>query len=61
MNVREYTLIIDPDDIYLNENLFIELYNYNQKYNLDIYYPLYLWLLILYEYNPLLKLKNQNK
>ena len=37
----EYTLIMDPDDMYLNENLFRELYNYNQKYNLDIYYPLY--------------------
>ena len=32
----EYTLIMDPDDMYLNENLFRELYNYNQKYNLDI-------------------------
>ena len=32
----EYTLIMDPDDMYLNENLFQELYNYNQKYNLDI-------------------------
>ena len=32
----EYTLIMDPDDMYLNENLFQELYNYNMKYNLDI-------------------------
>jgi glycosyltransferase involved in cell wall biosynthesis len=32
----EYTLIMDPDDMYLNENLFQELYNYNKKYNLDI-------------------------
>ena len=32
----EYTLIMDPDDMYLNENLFQELYNYNLKYNLDI-------------------------
>ena len=32
----EFTLIMDPDDMYLNENLFKELYNYNQKYNLDI-------------------------
>ena len=31
-----YTLIMDPDDMYLNENLFLKLYNYNQKYNLDI-------------------------
>jgi len=27
---------MDPDDIYLNENLFRELYDYNLKYNLDI-------------------------
>jgi hypothetical protein len=27
---------MDPDDLYLNENLFKELYNYNLKYNLDI-------------------------
>ena len=33
----EYTLIMDPDDKYLNENLFQELYNYNMKYYLDIY------------------------
>ena len=32
----EYTLIMDPDDMYLNENLFLELYNYNLKFNLDI-------------------------
>jgi cellulose synthase/poly-beta-1,6-N-acetylglucosamine synthase-like glycosyltransferase len=32
----EYTLIMDPDDMYLNENLFQELYNYNLQYNLDI-------------------------
>ena len=32
-----YTLIMDPDDMYLNENLFLKLYNYNLKYNLDIY------------------------
>ena len=31
-----YTLIMDPDDMYLNENLFLKLYNYNLKYNLDI-------------------------
>ena len=29
-------LLMDPDDLYLNENLFKELYNYNTKYNLDI-------------------------
>ena len=33
---REYILLMDPDDMYLNENLFRELYNYNMKYNLDI-------------------------
>jgi hypothetical protein len=27
---------MDPDDLYLNENLFKELFNYNIKYNLDI-------------------------
>ena len=27
---------MDPDDMYLNENLFRELYDYNLKYNLDI-------------------------
>jgi len=32
----EYILLMDPDDMYLNENLFQELYNYNKKYNLDI-------------------------
>jgi len=32
----EYILIMDPDDMYLNENLFQELYNYNLKNNLDI-------------------------
>ena len=29
----EYTLIMDPDDMYLNENLFLKLYNYNLKLN----------------------------
>ena len=32
----KYTLLMDPDDMYLNENLFKELYDYNTKYNLDI-------------------------
>jgi hypothetical protein len=27
---------MDPDDLYLNENLFEELYNYNLKFNVDI-------------------------
>ena len=29
-------LLMDPDDMYLNENLFQELYNFNIKNNLDI-------------------------
>ena len=29
-------LLMDPDDMYLNENLFLELYNYNKINNLDI-------------------------
>mgnify|MGYP002625702252 CR=1 FL=1 len=32
----KYIILMDPDDLYLNENLFKELYNYNMKYNLDI-------------------------
>jgi len=32
----KYIILMDPDDSYLNENLFKELYNYNLKYNLDI-------------------------
>ena len=32
----EYILLMDPDDMYLNPNLFQEIYNYNLKYNLDI-------------------------
>jgi len=31
-----YIILMDPDDLYLNENLFKELYNYNLNYNLDI-------------------------
>ena len=32
----EFILLMDPDDMYLNKNLFQELYNYNKKKNLDI-------------------------
>ena len=32
----QYIILMDPDDLFLNENLFQELYNYNLKYNLDI-------------------------
>ena len=32
----EYIILMDPDDLYLNENLFIELFKYNSKNNLDI-------------------------
>ena len=32
----KYVILMDPDDMYLNENLFLELYNYNIKRNLDI-------------------------
>ena len=32
----EYILLMDPDDMYLNQNLFQEIYNYNLKKNLDI-------------------------
>ena len=32
----KYIILMDPDDMFLNENLFQELYDYNQKYNLDI-------------------------
>ena len=28
---------MDPDDMYLNENLFSHLYHYNKKYILDIF------------------------
>jgi glycosyltransferase involved in cell wall biosynthesis len=31
-----FIILMDPDDMFLNENLFKELYNYNLKYNLDI-------------------------
>ena len=32
----EYIILMDPDDMYLNQNLFRDLYNYNLKNNLDI-------------------------
>ena len=32
----KYIILMDPDDSYLNENLFQELYNYNLNRNLDI-------------------------
>ena len=35
-SISEYILIMDPDDMYLNPNLFQEIYNYNLKNNLDI-------------------------
>ena len=33
---NEYILLMDPDDMHINENLFEKLYDYNSKYNLDI-------------------------
>ena len=32
----KYIILMDPDDLFLNENLFQELYDFNLKYNLDI-------------------------
>ena len=32
----KYIILMDPDDMFLNENLFMGLYNYNKIYNLDI-------------------------
>ena len=32
----KYILLMDPDDLLLNQDIFQELYDYNQKYNLDI-------------------------
>ena len=32
----EFILYMDPDDIYLTKDLFLNLFNYNSKYNLDI-------------------------
>ena len=32
----KYIILMDPDDMLLNENLFKKLYDYNLKYNIDI-------------------------
>ena len=32
----KYIILMDPDDMFLNENLFKELYNYNININIDI-------------------------
>ena len=32
----EYVLLMDPDDMFMNQNLFKDLHNYNSKNNLDI-------------------------
>lgn len=32
----KYILLMDPDDILLNQDIFKKLYDYNKKYNLDI-------------------------
>ena len=32
----EFVIFMDPDDMFLNPYLFAELYNYNNKYNLDM-------------------------
>lgn len=32
----KYILLMDPDDMYMNENLLKELYDYNLNYNIDI-------------------------
>jgi len=32
----KFVLLMDPDDMYLNENLFKELYDYNKKKNIDM-------------------------
>ena len=32
----KYIILMDPDDMFMNENLFKELFKYNIKYNLDI-------------------------
>jgi glycosyltransferase involved in cell wall biosynthesis len=32
----QFIILMDPDDMFLNGNLFQELYDYNLKYNLDI-------------------------
>ena len=35
-STSEYIILMDPDDMYLNPELFQELYNYNLNNNLDI-------------------------
>ena len=32
----KYTILMDPDDMFLNENLLQELFSYNSQFNLDI-------------------------
>ena len=32
----KHIILMDPDDMFMNENLFQELYDYNLRYNLDI-------------------------
>ena len=32
----KYIILMDPDDMFLNKDLLLELYNFNLKYNLDI-------------------------
>lgn len=32
----KYIILMDPDDMFLNQNLFKQLFNYNKKANLDI-------------------------
>ena len=35
-SIGEFIILMDPDDMILNKDLFLELYNYNVKNNLDI-------------------------
>ena len=35
-SIGEFVILMDPDDMILNQDLFLELYNYNLKHNLDI-------------------------
>ena len=35
-SIGEFIILMDPDDMLLNKDLFLELYNYNLKNNLDI-------------------------
>ena len=34
---NRYIILMDPDDMYLNDNLFLHLNNYNKEQNLDIF------------------------